>query len=106
MFDLVHLNNLYFVSQALRSQMNRRIIKCSWNFCEKVFLNLIDFTVRKSDMVSFKKPRILQETKKLHDAVLLYENDGDVYSSLNIEDDYDASSEDSDTGELIGFRKM
>ena len=58
--------------------MNRRIMKCFLNFCEKTFLNLIEFAVRISDMVNFKQPRILQEIEKLHDAALIYENDGDI----------------------------
>ena len=45
----------------------------------------------------------------MYDAVLLYENDSNVVfaNSSHIEhDDYEVLSEDSDTGEVIGFGKM
>ena len=58
--------------------MYHRIEKCILKYFEDGLLDLIDLTVSKTDMVILKKPGILQEIKKLYDAVLLYENDIDV----------------------------
>ena len=75
-------------------------------YCEDAIFNLIDFTVKITDKINSKKPGILQEIKKLLDAVLHSENDSDTaYESIEY-DDYDVLSEDSDTGEIFGFRKM
>ena len=38
--------------------------------------------------------------------MLQYENDGDTECESFEYDDYDVLSEDSDSGEIIGFRKM
>ena len=104
MFDFEHNNKLYYVSEVLRSKMCDRIEKYDLNYCEDAILDLIDHTVKITNMIISKKPGVLQEVKKLYDGVSQYENDTDNES---IEyDDYYELSEDSDTGEIIGFRNM
>ena len=104
MFDFEHNNKLYYVSEVLRSKMCDRIEKYDLNYCEDAILDLIDQTVKITNMIISKKPGVLQEVKKLYDGVSQYENDTDKES---IEyDDYYELSEDSDTGEIIGFRNM
>ena len=84
--------------------MSRRIIKYNLNYCEDAILDLIDLTLRITDMIKFKKLGILKEIKNLFDAVLQYENGSDTeYESIE-DDDYKMLSEYSDTGEVIGFR--
>ena len=84
--------------------MSRRIIKYNLNYCEDAILDLIDLTLRITDMIKFKKLAILKEIKNLFDAVLQYENGSDKeYESIE-DDDYKMLSEYSDTGEIIGFR--
>ena len=57
-------------------------------------------------MINLKKPNVLQEIKKLYNGVLQYENESDTeFESIDY-DDYYELSEDSDTGEIIGFRNM
>ena len=93
----------------LRFKLYRRVEKFDLNYSEDGVFGLIDFTVKLTDMVFLKEPGSSQESKKLFDAVLLYENDIDVehaYLSLVEYDDYDVLSEDSDTREFIGFRNM
>ena len=106
MFDFEHNNKLYFVSEVLRFKMYDRIEKYDLNYCEDDFLDLIDLTVKIADMINLKKPNVLQEIKKLYNGVLQYENENDTeFESIDY-DDYYELSEDSDTGEIIGFRNM
>ena len=106
MFDFEHNNKLYYVSEVLRYKMYDRIEKYDLNYCEDAILDLIDHTVKISHMINSKKPNVLQEIKKLYDSILQYENESDMeYESLEY-DDYYELSEDSDTGEIIGFRNM
>ena len=106
MFDFEHNNKLYYVSEVLRFKMYDRIEKYDLNFCEDAVLDLIDLTVKIVDMINLKKPNVLQEIKKLYNGVLQYENESDTeFESIDY-DDYYELSEDSDTGEIIGFRNM
>ena len=106
MFDFEHNNKLYYVSEVLRFKMYDRIEKYDLNYCEDAILNLIDLTVKITDMINLKKPNVLQEIKKLYKGVLQYENESDTeFESIDY-DDYYELSEDSDTGEIIGFRTM
>ena len=106
MFDFEHNNKLYYVSEVLRSKMYDRIEKYDLNYCEDAILDLIDLTVKITDMINLKKPNVLQEIKKLYNGVLQYENESDTeFDSIGY-DDYYELSEDSDTGEIIGFRNM
>ena len=95
MFDIEHNNKLYNVIEVLRITINDRIDKYGLNYCEDAILDLTDLTVNITDMIISKKPGVLQEIKKLYDGVSQYEYD-----------DYYELSEDSDTGEIIGFRNM
>ena len=106
MFDIEHNNKLYYVSEVLRSKMCDRIEKYDLNYCEDAILNLIDLTVKITNMIISKKPGVLQEIKKLYDGVSQYENDNDTDNESIEYDDYYELSEDSDTGEIIGFRNM
>ena len=86
--------------------MYDRIEKYDLNYCEDDILDLIDLTVKIADMINLKKPNVLQEIKKLYNGVLQYENENDTeFESIDY-DDYYELSEDSDTGEIIGFRNM
>ena len=106
MFDFEHNNKLYYVSEVLRFKMYDRIEKYDLNYCEDTILDLIDLIVKITDMIHLKKPNILQEIKKLYNGVLQYENESDTeFESIGY-DDYYELSEDSDTGEIIGFRNM
>ena len=106
MFDFEHNNKLYFVSEVLRFKMYDRIEKYDLNYCEDDIPDLIDLTVKITDMINLKKPNVLQEIKKLYNGVLQYENENDTeFESIDY-DDYYELSEDSDTGEIIGFRNM
>ena len=106
MFDFEHNNKLYYVSEVLRSKMYDRIEKYDLNYCEDAILDLIDLTVKIIDMSNLKKPGVLQEVKKLYNSVSQYENDNDTENESVEYDDYYELSEDSDTGEVIGFRNM
>ena len=106
MFDIEHNNKLYYVSEVLRSKMCDRIEKYDLNYCEDAILNLIDLTVKITNMIISKKSGVLQEVKKLCDGVSQYENDNDTDNESIDYDDYYELSEDSDTGEIIGFRNM
>ena len=106
MFDIEHNNKLYNVIEVLRITINDRIDKYDLNYCEDTILDLIDLTVNITDMIISKKPGVLQEIKKLYDGVSQYENDNDTDSESIEYDDYYELSEDSDTGEIIGFRNM
>ena len=106
MFDFEHNNKLYYVSEVLRFEMSNRIEKYDLNYCEDAILDLIDLTVKIIDMINLKKPDVLQEVKKLYDGVSQYENDSDTENESVEYDDYYELSEDSDTGEIIGFRNM
>ena len=106
MFDFEHNNKLYYVSEVLRFTMSDRMKKYDLNYCENVILDLIDLTVKIIDMINLKKPIVLQEIKKLYDGVSQYENDNDTENESIEYDDYYKLSEDSDTGEIIGFRNM
>ena len=56
MFALEHKSKLlYDVSEVLRNEMNRRGIKYNLNYCEDAILNLIDLTVKMTDMINLKK---------------------------------------------------
>ena len=57
-------------------------------------------------MINLKKPGILQEIKKLYDGVSQFENDIDTECESLEYDDYYVLSEDSDTGQIIGFRNL
>ena len=106
MFDFEHNNKLYYVSEVLRFKMYDRIEKYDLNYCEDTILDLIDLTVKITDMINLKKPNVLQEIKKVYNCVLQYENESDTeFESIGY-DDYYELSEDSDTGEIIGFRNM
>ena len=100
MFDFEHKNKLDFLTEVLRSVMYRRNKKNDLSFCENGILDLIDLTLKISDMVLLKMSGILQEIKKLCDGMLLY---GYAYKSLF---EYDVLSENSDTREIIGFRNV
>ena len=106
MFDFEHNNKLYYVSEVLRFKMYDRIEKYNLNYCEDAILDLIDLTVKITDMINLKKPNVLQEIKKLYNGVSQYENDDDTENESIEYDDYYELSEDSDTGEIIGFRNM
>ena len=90
----------------LRFKMYDRIEKNDSNYCEDAILDLIDLTVKIIDMIKMKKPGVLQEIKKLYGGVLQYENESDTEIESIEYDDCDMLSEDSDTGEIIGFRKI
>ena len=106
MFDFEHNNKLYYVSEVLRFKMYDRIEKYGLNYCEDAILDLIDLTVKITNMINLKKPNVLQEIKKLYNGVSQYENDDDTENESVEYDDYYELSEDSDTGEIIGFRNM
>ena len=106
MYDFDHNKKLYDVSEALRYEMNRRAVKYNLNYCEDAILDLIDLTVKIDNMTVSKKPDILQEVKKLYNGVSQYENDNDTENESIEYEDYYELSEDSDTGEIIGFRNM
>ena len=106
MFDFEHNNKLYYVSEVLRFTMSDRMKKYDLIYCENVILDLIDLTVKIIDMINLKKPGVLQEIKKLYDGASQYENDNDTENESIEYDDYYELSEDSDTGEIIGFRNM
>ena len=85
MFDLEHKNKLYFVSEVLRSVMYRRIKNIDLIYCGDVILDLIDLTVKLTDIVVMKKRVPYKQSKKMRDGVLLYGcvfDIGFVYSSL------------------------
>ena len=107
MFDFEHNNKLYYVSEVLKFKMYDRIEKYDLNYCEDATLNLIDLTVKINDMINLKKPNVLQEEiKKLYNSILQYENNSDTeYDSIDY-DDCNILSEDSDTGDIIGFRNI
>ena len=86
--------------------MYHKIEKNDLNYCEDAIINLIDLTVKIIDMITLKKPGVLQEIKKLYDGVLQYENDSDTEGESIEYDDCDMISEDSDSGEFIGFRNI
>ena len=108
MFDFDHNNKLHYVSEVLRCKMSERIEKDDLNYCEEGILNMIDLTVEIIDMINLKKPDVLQEVKKFYNGVSQYENDNDSDTECeSVEyNDCDMLSEDSDTCEIIGFRKM
>ena len=106
MFDFEHNFELYYVSEVLKYNMYDRIEKKDLNYCEDAILDLIDLTVKIIDMINLKKPGVLQEIKKLYDGVLQYENDSYTECESIEYDDYYMLSEDSDTGEIMGFRNM
>ena len=106
MFDFEHNNKLYYVSEVLRFKMYDRIEKYDLNYCEDDILDLIDLTVKITNMINLKKPNVLQEIKKLYNGVSQYENDDDTENESVEYDDYYELSEDSDPGEIIGFRNM
>ena len=51
-------------------------------------------------MINSKKPNVLQVIKKLFNSILQYDSIDDDDNEWNI------LSEDSDTGEIIGFRNI
>ena len=97
---------MFAVSEVLRPEMNRRARQYILNYCEDAILNVIELTVKITDMIGVKKPGTLQGIKKLYGGVLQYENDSDTECESFEYDDYDVLSEDSDTGEISGFRNM
>ena len=106
MFDFEHNNKLYYVSEVLGFKMYDRLEKYNLNYCEDAIFDLINLTVEITNMINLKKPNVLQEIKKLYNGVLQYENESDTeFESIDY-DDYYELSEDSDTGEIIGFRNM
>ena len=106
MFDFEHNNKLYYVSELLRFKMYDRIEKYELTYCEDTILNLIDLTVKITDRINLKKPDVLQEIKNRYNGVLQYENDSDAECESIECDDCDMLSEESDTGEIIGFRNI
>ena len=106
MFDFEHNNKLYYVSEVLKFIMYDRIEKYDLDYCEDVILDLINLTVKISHMIISKKLGVLQEIKKLYDGILQYENESDKECESIEYDDYYELSEDSDTGEIIGFRDL
>ena len=107
MFDLEHSKKIICdVLEVLRYEMNRRAIKYNLNYCEDAILNLLHLVVEVDDMINFKRPGILQEVKKLYDAVSLYENDSDTENESDEYANYIELSEYSNTGKIIGSRKL
>ena len=107
MFDFEHNEKLLGdVLEVIRSEMNRAAIKYSSNYCEDAILNLFDLVAKIDDMISLKKPGRLNEVKKLYDDKSQYEYDFDTEDEPDEYDDYYELSEDSDTGEIIGFRNI
>ena len=106
LFDLEHKNKLYYVSEVLKFIMYDRIEKYDLDYCEDDILNLMDLTVKITDMIILKKPGVLQEIKKLYDGILQYENESDIECESIEYDEYYELSEDRDTGENIGFRNL
>ena len=107
MYDFEHNNKLYYVSEVLKFEMYDRIEKYDLNYCEDDILDLIDLTVKITVMIHLKKPNVLQEIKKLYNSILQFENESDTeYESIDYDDDCNTLSEDSDTGEIIGFRNF
>ena len=106
MFDFEHNNKLYYVSEVLRFKMHHKIEKHDLNYCKDAILDLIDLTVKIIDMINLKKPGVLQEIKKLYDGILQYEIESDTECESIEYDDYYELSENSDTGEIIGFRNL
>ena len=106
MFDLEHNNKLYYVSEVLKFIKYDRIEKYDSDYCEDDILDLIDLNVKITDMIILKKPIVLQEIKKLYNSILQYENESDMECESIEYDDYYELSEDSDTGEIIGFRNL
>ena len=49
---------------------------------------------------------MLQEIKRLYDGVSQYENNSDTENEFVEHENYYELSEDSDTGEIIGFRNI
>ena len=93
MFDLEHIEKLLvIVLEVLRSDMDRKAIP--------------DLVVKIGNMSSLKKPGVLIEVKKLYDNISQYGHDTDIEDEFVDFDDYYELSEDSDTGENIGFRNM
>ena len=74
MFDFEHNNKLYYVSEVLRFKMYDRIEKYDLNYCEDVILDLIDLTVKITDMINLKKPNVLMFYKKSKNCIMMYHN--------------------------------
>ena len=55
MFDFEHNNKLYYVTEVLRFKMYARIEKYDLNYCEDAILDLIDLTVKITDMINLKE---------------------------------------------------
>ena len=106
MFDLENNKKLYYVSEVSKFKMYDRIKKYDLDYCEDAILNLIDLTVKITNMINLKKPNVLQEIEKLYNSILQHENDSDTECESIDYDDCDMLSEDSDTGEIIGFRNI
>ena len=87
-------------------KMYHRIEKYDLNYCEDAIFDLIDLTVKIFEMISLKKPGVLQQIKKLYNGVIQYENYSDTECESIAHGDCDMLSEDSDTGEFIGFRNI
>ena len=104
MFDFEKKNKLLYVSEMLSIKMYQRIEKHDWNYCEDAILDLNNLTVKIFDMFGLKKRGILQEPKKLYDAVLQYGNDIDTECEPLECDDYYVLSENSGTGGIEGLR--
>ena len=68
--------------------------------------NYLDIVVQIGNMISLKKPGVLIKIKKLYDNLSQYEHDTDIEDEFVEYGDYYELSEDSDTGEIIGFRNM
>ena len=96
--------NLY--QQFLKFELNRRIMEYNLKFCEDAIPDLIKLTVKITDMGTLEIPGLLQENKKLYDALLLHKNDSVDYSSIIEYDDYDVLSENSETGKVNGCRNL
>ena len=55
MFDFEHSNKSYYVTEVLRFKINATIEKYDLKYCEDAILDLIDLTVKITDMSNLKK---------------------------------------------------
>ena len=51
MFDIEHNNEYNFSSEVSRSETNRRLVKTILKYCDDAILDLIDLTIKITDMV-------------------------------------------------------
>ena len=65
MFDLEQNIKIFFVSEVLRSEMNRRIKKQVLKYCEDAILELTELTVKLNYMIVFEKTWYLIRNQKI-----------------------------------------